>query len=330
MRIQLKGIFSLGFAFLTLQAWGQFAPPAGQPGTTAMYKDSSDFVAWATGCQVVRGLQDASQPGLGPVTFGTAADATGKAGVGGVVSLGDGGMAVLSFRKPVRNGPGPDFAVFENGFSDTFLELAFVEVSSDSVRWVRFPSVSLTSDSVQVGPFDALDARKLDGLAGKYRIDFGVPFDLSVLEDSSGLDLDSVRFIRVVDVIGSLDSTWVNLDAQGNPVNDPWPTAFATGGFDLDAVGVIHEAGGVGIEQGQELALKVWPCPVPQGGSFRLSFPGKGNGLLTLRSVDGKICFAQKTQSGEAQISVSGLSAGYYLLEVSQQNRVGRKLLMIH
>ena len=24
-------------------------------------------------------------------------------------------------------------------------------------------------------------------------------------------------------------------------INDPWPTNFSTGGFDLDAVGVVHE-----------------------------------------------------------------------------------------
>ena len=36
--------------------------------------------------------------------------------------VGDGGSAILTFDTPIANGPGFDFAVFENGFSDTFLE----------------------------------------------------------------------------------------------------------------------------------------------------------------------------------------------------------------
>ena len=31
-------------------------------------------------------------------------------------------------------------------------------------------------------------------------------------------------------------------DSLGNWINDPWPTNFQTSGFDLDAVGVIHQA----------------------------------------------------------------------------------------
>ena len=57
-----------------------------------------------------------------------AAEALGKAD-DAPVSLGDGGYAVVTFDKPITNGPGYDFAVFENGLNDSFLELAFVVVS---------------------------------------------------------------------------------------------------------------------------------------------------------------------------------------------------------
>jgi hypothetical protein len=30
-------------------------------------------------------------------------------------------------------------------------------------------------------------------------------------------------------------------DSKGNIINDPWPTNFASSGFDLDAVGVINQ-----------------------------------------------------------------------------------------
>ena len=31
------------------------------------------------------------------------------------------------------------------------------------------------------------------------------------------------------------------LDSKGNVINEPYPTAFASGGFDLDGVGVVNE-----------------------------------------------------------------------------------------
>ena len=65
-----------------------------------------------------------------------------------VVSLGSGGSIILSFDPPFRNGEGWDFAIFENSFSDTFLELAYIEVSSDGEHFVRFDSCSLTPNPV--------------------------------------------------------------------------------------------------------------------------------------------------------------------------------------
>ena len=43
---------------LSLQA--QFAPAAGQPGSSALHKDSNIFKAWATQCNITRGYQDIS------------------------------------------------------------------------------------------------------------------------------------------------------------------------------------------------------------------------------------------------------------------------------
>src|SRR5690606_10126887 len=106
---------------------------------------------------------------------------------GFTVSLGDGGIAVVRFAQPVANGPGPDFAIFENGFPDVsdpegaFLELGFVEVSSDGVHYTRFPATSLTQDTFQHSSIAGsmyMNARLLNNLAGKYIANWGTPFDL--------------------------------------------------------------------------------------------------------------------------------------------------------
>ena len=88
--------------------FAQFAPPQGQPGSTAMYKDSSAFVAWATSSKVIRGLQSIATPSLGYATVG---DSTSPVGIadGTVVSLGDSGIAVCYFQNEIYDGPGYDF-----------------------------------------------------------------------------------------------------------------------------------------------------------------------------------------------------------------------------
>jgi len=287
---------------------GPYSPPAGQPGSTAIHKNDARFVGWATGVTVERGYNDISNPDLGYAYYGDEDNALGKAegDFYSVVSLGDGGAATLTFDYPITNGNGYDFAVFENGFksgSNYFLELAFVEVSSDGNNFFRFDSVSLTPTNVQVGGFGTLDATNLNNLAGKYSVGYGTPFDLEELKDVSPLlDVNSVTHVRIIDVVGfvepadfygdgivdfldysifaaaymsgSDDENWnqncdisepvdnvidmldfaqfgakwrnenayAGFDSQGHQINDPWPTAFdvGTGGFDLDAVGVIN------------------------------------------------------------------------------------------
>src|SRR3989338_5346143 len=119
------GTIELLSIFCSLQSYAQFAAPVGSPPTTAIHKDSSTFVAWATNCVVQRGYFDIADPGFGPATFVSASAGVGIAG-SSVVSLGASGVAVLTFLNPIANGPGFDFAVFENAFNDEFLELAVV------------------------------------------------------------------------------------------------------------------------------------------------------------------------------------------------------------
>ena len=230
----------LGFSSVVLA--GPYAPAAGQTGSTAIHKDDASFVAWATGSTVVRGLMDISNPSGGNASYGTDANAIGKAeGTSyDVVSLGDGGWATLTFNVVIGNDAGYDFAVFENGFSDTFLELGFVEVSSNGTNFFRFDAVSLTPTATQIGPWATLDPTNIHNLAGKYRQGYGTGFDLDELAGTAGLDVSRVTHVRVVDVVGSIDAAYATYDSAGNEVNDPWATPFSSSGFDLDAVGVIN------------------------------------------------------------------------------------------
>jgi hypothetical protein len=255
---------------LDLGAQG-YPPPAGQPGSTAMYRDSSAFAGWATGCRVKRGYQDISNPGAGFATAGDSTMATGKPGSNGTVSLGDGGYAICTFAFPIKNGSGPDFAVFENALNDTFLELAFVEVSSDGKQFFRFPSHSLTDTVSQTNGFGPTDATKINNLAGKYREGFGTTFDLQELAATPGLDINLITHVLVRDVVGSLQNAYATRDSHQNKINDPWPTPFPQGGFDLDGIGVIHQETVLAVNEIESYRLaEVFPNPVAKGNNVHL------------------------------------------------------------
>lgn len=245
-----------------------FPGPVGQQGSTAIKRDSTIFKAWATEIVVERGYLNKADTnyfldGTNRASFGQDSFALGPASVGtyDVVSLGDGGVATLKFGVAISNGPGFDFAVFENSFTDSFLELAFVEVSSDGEHFYRFPSISNTSVVSQIGSFSSIDARNIHNLAGKYRGGYGTPFDLEELDDAEFLDKNYIVYVRIVDVVGSILESIATVDSEGHIVNDPFPTPFETGGFDLDAIGVINYTT-LGIQDHlSKTTLEVFPNP---------------------------------------------------------------------
>lgn len=215
---------------------GPHAPAADVEGSTAIEARSvliknwaSEVIDYSPGIEVNDQFQT-SQNALGPSTPGEGGNPP------DTVSLGRGGQITVGFENPIRDGFGDDFAVFENSFSDTFLELAYVEVSSNGTDFVRFESDSLTDAPVEA--FGSVDPTNVDGLAGKYRGGFGTGFDLADL-DASGIELDrsAITHVRIVDVVGDGNS----FDTSGDPIYDPFPST-GSAGFDLDAVGVIHQS----------------------------------------------------------------------------------------
>ena len=213
----------------------------------------AEMSAWATSVdQFLAGPLDIAQPGLGAASFGLPSLVLGPSQTGGafgsgdVFSLGDGGFITLHLLEGIGDGIGNDFAVFENVFVDQgsgffFGEFAFVEVSTDGLDFIRFPSISL--QAVAVGSFGLVDPSDYFNLAGDQMIGVGTGFDLRDLaSDPLVLDgtvaLTDIQYVRLVDVVGD-GST---IDSLFFPIFDPYSTAFASGGFDAEAVGVLHTA----------------------------------------------------------------------------------------
>lgn len=317
-------VFFLILAFLVFSlklSFAQFPPQAPQAGNDAISQADSRIVGWATGCTVHRGWQNIEDTTLGKTTSGSENSVSGAADMD-VLSLGDGGSAIVTFATDIKDGPGADFAVFENGFTnplngyEAYLEFAFVAVSSDGVHFITFPATSYTQDTVQLDNFTYMDARLVNNLAGKYANGYGTPFDLSELADSPDLDIQHIRYVRLRDVVGSIDPKYASYDHNGHIINDPFPSPYPTGGFDLNAIAVLNQqATGVNpISKNTE--FKVWPVPannyvfLQSGAAQRIHYD--------LYAVDGSLM-----QSGKGfesiRINLETMAAGSYFIRCSDE-----------
>ncbi len=214
---------------------------------------SSNIVAWADGyTNYLIGADVAETWQIPENALGAAAGTSID-----IVCLGRSGEITLTFTHGIADGAGADFVVFENSFSDTFLELGWVEVSSDGEHFVRFPNFSYTVDPV--GGFGQVDATFIYGYAGKYIQGYGTPFDLSELQitadeiaaEGSGfseeymadfnrnfpyLNVSLITHVKIIDINGDGSS----FDSNGYHIYDPFKT-IGSAGFDLDAIGVMNE-----------------------------------------------------------------------------------------
>lgn len=185
------------------------------------------------------------------------------------------GQITLSFSEPnnIRDVNGYDFVVFENGLvsgadwpngaveGQVFVELGYVEVSSDGTNFVRFPPVSLTPQPPGSYGILTVEISDIHNLAGKhpngYGICTGTPFDLQEIAEnpaviSGTVDINNINYVRIVDIPGSGDfndqaveqidpntwPSWSNYDAN-HPIYDAWVTS-SSGGLDLEAIGVLE------------------------------------------------------------------------------------------
>ncbi|MBW8014547.1 MAG: PEP-CTERM sorting domain-containing protein [Planctomycetes bacterium] len=268
--ILLPMILASGLSVLA----GPYAPRVGQPGSSEVSMDDPNIIAWVTGYQdYVIGTHC-------EVVWQTPDNAIGKA-VGipdtNIVCLGRGGEITLVFDSGIGDSDGNDFVVFENAVTDFFLEIGYVEVSSDGVNFFRFFCDSQTTSTVT----SYLDPTNITGFASKYIAGFGTPFDLAEFRGVSPLlDVGDVRYVRIVDIVG--DGTYK--DSSDNIIYDPYPT-IGSAGFDLDGIGVMNmrvaDFDNSGAVDGVDLIcfLRVWLSSDGDGNwqpKFDVAYPKNG------------------------------------------------------
>lgn len=243
------GLFFCGSAFA-----GIYSAPSNDstnPYDAPISKTDVSIIEWANAV-----IDYSPAPGVGasyqnPTTgYGSLGDLTAQQIIDGVLP----GSITVGFETGIGNGTGGDFAVFENGFmygSGLFMELAFVEVSSNGTDFARFDSISTnTAPVIGSGGFSGWDTTNIYNLAGKNQGGWGTPFDLddlasNTLVTSALLDLNDIQYVRLVDIPGTGDY----LDSLGNPIYDNHLTT-GSGGYDFrlsEGVAVLNGASAVPV-----------------------------------------------------------------------------------
>ena len=302
-----------------------FDGPVGSDDCQGIHCQDPAILGWASTCTVERGRQNITTPGVF-ASYGTDNDAVGEvteSTTSGVVSLGDYGMAVLTFDIPIQNGDGYDFAVFENALNNTFLELAFVEVSSDGVNYFRFPSISNTPTDVQIDNNGGVNATHLNNLAGKHLVGWGTPFDLEELAGTEGLDINNITHIRLVDVVGCVEPRYATRDSRGHIINDPYPTPFASSGFDLAGVGVMNGwRPATSVAEYTDSHLLVYPNPCNDQVTVETVI---GEPVMLFNSV-GTLVYRTNANDTTTTLNMSDRPTGLYIVKCG--NRAARIVKM--
>lgn len=319
-KIFLFTLLSISYSF------GQsFHPAPGNAGTNAIKRDSSCFIGWATGGSVQRGYVDISDTtvtynGTNKADYGNIQAACGPAtgSVTDIVSLGDSGIVIMTFDHFIMDGPGYDFAVFENGFTDGYMELAHVEVSSDGINYFRFPSTSEIPLSTQLGNASISDCRYVNNLAGKYRVGFGTPFDIAEIPNDPNLDKQAIRYVKLIDVVGTITGPYASVDSNGGIINDPFPTPFGSCGFDLEAIGIIQ--GYLKIDENEFQSVQLFPNPA----STNITIKTDERISFEVYSSDGKLLTKQHNIQ-EYTIDLSGYEVGIYTIKLHSSNATSVK-----
>lgn len=173
------------------------------------------------------------------------------------IGSGQAGWITVGFDQAITNGPGSDFAVWENGFvvSGTggriYAELGYVDVSTDGDNWVEFPSAYLEVESGNPN----IDPTYVYNLAGNYKAHYipvedreGTPFNLDDILSTDAVlaglvDPNAINYVRLRDIIGGGEggdnwdqATYFGYD-RDHLIHDGISYG---GGADWDAIGVMN------------------------------------------------------------------------------------------
>ena len=118
-------------------------------------------------------------------------------------------------------------------------------------------------------------------------------------------------------------------------INDPWPTPFPSSGFDLDAVGVIHQNTTSQIDIDENYFTLSYPNPFSKNNVFKLTLTKTEDLSITLFDLSGKLIKQisdGKITSGEHYFNLGNslIGNGIYFLKLSSNEHTETFKLIVN
>ena len=135
--------------------------------------------------------------------------------------------------------------------------------------------------------------------------------------------------MRIVDVIGTINSSYCSYDSQGNRINDPYPTDFESGGFDLDGVAVMNENNIYASTESFLVDKKFEVYPNPSKGIITMDFLGDENTPVGIFNFAGSLIWQGTATPGEQIDLTNYFKPGIYFVRLSDDSRSAQKLLIV-
>ena len=127
----------------------------------------------------------------------------------------------------------------------------------------------------------------------------------------------TIKFIKIIDAVGSLNSLHGSIDSKGKKINDPWPTPWPASGFDLDAVALLSP-GFTGQDELVFNSATIYPNPSRQGAKINIGVEGINQIELldalgkTLSVVQNQNSIFAPEQSGVYQLRIATNQGVFY------------------
>ena len=125
-------------------------------------------------------------------------------------------------------------------------------------------------------------------------------------------------------MVGSIAPQYARHDSRGHVINDPYPTNFASSGFDLDAVGVIHQSVDSSSCIPGSGMVSMYPSPMSDHLHIMSESPSQSHLIIT--DMDGRVMENADFQD-EIALYTQEWNAGIYCVRVISATGTVSKLI---
>jgi outer membrane receptor protein involved in Fe transport len=167
-------------------------------------------------------------------------------------------------------------------------------------------------------------------------LDINSAGEITVIKGASSLQYggDAVGGLVIIEPISvKKDSvfgkTIFNFDSNGRRINDPWPTAFASSGFDLDAIAVLqNKQTGIKNLRAEIINPICYPNPLHQNENLQIQLASANESTIKIYNRIGQLLMESNYRSSQIVLPLH-FNESILLLECLQNNQVFKTKIIL-